>query len=203
VLIEAGYLKTLLSTRTGVRTIRGSSGSRRGSGPQPTNLVMTTTKGLAEGELRQELLKLLAMRNKPFGVVVRRVGNPLLRAARSPTAFFSMMGGPLNMPRVEGGLVAFKLFPDGREELLRGVEIAGLGPEAFKDIVAASQAGTPYSAPFRPASSRLASMTTGMMGGDAVVSLVTPSLLFEEVNLKKPSGDIPQPPAAKHPFFDR
>jgi hypothetical protein len=202
-LIESGYLKTLLSTRTGVRTIRSSSGSRRGAGPQPTNLVMTSTKGLAKGELRQELLKLLARRNKPFGVVVRRVGNPSLRANRDPMALYSMLGGPPNVTRVEDGLVAFKVFPDGREELLRGVEIAGLGPEAFKDIVAVSQVRAPYSAPFRLASSRISLMTTGMMGGDTVVSLVTPSLLFEEVNLKKPSGDIPSPPVARHPFFDR
>jgi hypothetical protein len=118
-------------------------------------------------------------------------------------ASFSIMGGPANVARVEGGLVAFRVFPDGREEFLRGVEIAGLGPEAFKDIVAASQVGTPYSAPFRLASSRLSPMATGMPGGEAVVSFVTPSLLFEEVNLKKASGDIPSPPVARHPFFDK
>lgn len=202
-LIEGGYLKTLLSTRTGVRTIRKSSGSRRGAGAQPTNLVMTTTKGLAEGELRQELLRLVGRRNKPFGIVVRRVGNPLVRATRDPVALFSMMGGPPNVARVEGGLVALRVFPDGREELLRGVEIAGLSPETFKDIVAASQVGMPYSAPVRLASSRLPLMASGMPGGDAVVSFVTPSLLFEEVSLKKPSGDIPLPPVARHPFFDR
>jgi hypothetical protein len=114
-----------------------------------------------------------------------------------------MTGASPNLTRVEGGLVAYKVYPDGREELLRGVEIAGLSPEAFKDIVAASEGQTSYTAPFRSPSSRFPYGATGMMGGTAIVSVVTPSLLFEEVNLKKPSGDIPQAPVAKHPFFDK
>ncbi len=202
-LIRDGYLETLLSTRTAVRSVRKSSGNCRGNGPQPSNFVMTASKGLTEADLKQAMLKLVSVRGKPFGVVVRRVGNPSLRVGRDSMTFSSMTAASPNLTRVEGGLVAYKVYPDGREELLRGVEIASLSPEAFKDIVAASEGQTSYNAPFRSPSSRLAYGATGMMGGTAIVSVVTPSLLFEEVNLKKPSGDIPQAPVAKHPFFDK
>lgn len=200
-LVEGGRLKTLLSTRSGVRSIRQSSGSRRGAGPQPSNLVMTASKGLSETDLKQELLKLAAGRGQPFGVIVRRVGNASLRVGRDPASFFGFAGGPPNPTRVEAGLVAYKVFPDGHQELLRGVEIAGLGPEAFKDVVAASEAGSAYSAPFKSQWSQLPLALPGGRG-ETLVSLVTPWLLFEEVNLTKPLGDIPQPPVAKHPFFD-
>ena len=36
-----------------------------------------------------------------------------------------------------------------------------------------------------------------------VVSFAVPALLFEDVTLKKPSGEIPKPQVAKHPFFDK
>lgn len=199
-LVEGGRLKTLLSTRSGVRSIRQSSGSRRGAGPQPSNLVMTASKGLSEADLRQELLKLAAGRGQPFGVIVRRVGNASLRVVRDPASFFGFAGGPPNPTRVEAGLVAYKVFPDGHQELLRGVEIVGLGPEAFKDVVAASEVGSGYSAPFRSPWSQLPLALPGGRG-ETLVSLVTPWLLFEEVNLTKPPGDIPQPPVVKHPFF--
>jgi hypothetical protein len=36
-----------------------------------------------------------------------------------------------------------------------------------------------------------------------LISLAVPSLLFDDVTLKQPSGAIPKPPVAKHPFFDK
>jgi len=201
-LVEGGRLKTLLSTRSGVRSLRQSSGSRRGAGPQPSNLVITASKGLSQADLKQELLKLAAGRGQSFGVIVRRVGNAAFRVSRDPASFSGFAGGPPNAPRVEAGLVAYKVFPDGHQELLRGVEIAGLGPEAFKDVVAASEAGSAYSAPFKSPSAQLPLALPGGRGA-TLVSLVTPWLLFEEVNLTRLSGDIPQPPVAKHPFFDK
>jgi hypothetical protein len=32
--------------------------------------------------------------------------------------------------------------------------------------------------------------------------VVTPALLFEDLTLKKPTGEIPNPPVANHPFFE-
>jgi hypothetical protein len=33
--------------------------------------------------------------------------------------------------------------------------------------------------------------------------VVTPALLFEDLTLKKPTGEIPHPPVAGHPFFEK
>ena len=38
---------------------------------------------------------------------------------------------------------------------------------------------------------------------EPLVSMVTPSLIFEDLTLKQPSGEIPNPPVASHPFFER
>jgi hypothetical protein len=67
------------------------------------------------------------------------------------------------------------------------VELTGMSTSLFKEIVAASKDSTVYNAPFRT----------------QAVSFVVPSLLFEDISLKKPSGEIPKLPLIKHPFFDK
>jgi hypothetical protein len=40
-------------------------------------------------------------------------------------------------------------------------------------------------------------------GGAPVVSMAVPSLLFDDVTLRKPSGEIPEPPGSPPPLFAR
>ncbi len=86
-------------------------------------------------------------------------------------------------------------FPDGREELIRSAVLTGIGDSSFRDIVAASQDLTVYSVAFRgqPRLPFTASV------GTPVVSLVVPSLLFEDVTLKRPSGGLPALPVVPRP----
>jgi hypothetical protein len=95
--------------------------------------------------------------------------------------------------RVEPTILAYKVFPDGHEELLRNVEIAGMSVQTFKEILAAGREPYVTTLPFRSASA----------SSYSTVSFAVPALLFEDVTLKKPSGEIPKPQVAKHPFFDR
>jgi hypothetical protein len=181
-LVEKGRLKTLLVSRSPVRGVPVSSGSFHGNGPAPSNLIVTAAEGLASAALKAELLKIAQQRGRPFGVIIRRIGNPQFRTER---VFVSSRG---NGVRIEPAIEAVKVFPDGHEEPLRNVEISGFEASAFKDILSAGAEPTVLALPFR---------------GGNLMSYVVPSLLFEEVTLKKPSGQIPKPPLAKHPFFDK
>ena len=94
---------------------------------------------------------------------------------------------------------------DGYEQVVRNAEMSGLTVAAFRDIVAASKEQTVYSTPFMPAGA-LAGMLSGggpAESGVAILSFVVPSFLFEDLTLKKPTGEIPKPPVAGHPYFDR
>ena len=104
--------------------------------------------------------------------------------------------------RVEGAIEAYKVYPDGREELVRNLEISGISAATFKEIVAASEGQTVYAAPF---TGGLSFFFFGAQsgGGSPLASWVVPSLLFEDITLKKPSGEVPKPPVAPHPYFDR
>ena len=97
---------------------------------------------------------------------------------------------------------AFKLFPDGREELIRTAELLGLSESSFREIVAASETLTAYHTTYRPqggfALSALFLLSSGPTSS-TVVSLVVPQLLFEDVTLKRPTGDVPNLPLIAHP----
>jgi len=197
--VENGMLKTLLATRNPVRGITRSTGHRRGAAALPSNLVVSAEGGVEAKALRAELMSLVKQRGTPYGIVVRRIANASLKASRDSGAF--MIGAAGREASVESLIQAHKVFPDGREELVRNLELSGISETAFRDIVAASKEQTVYSAPFT-ARGFAFDMIGGEPGPPPIVSLVVPSLLFEEVTLKKPAGEIPKPPASKHPFFD-
>jgi hypothetical protein len=175
-LVEKGILKTLLVTRNPVRGIEHSTGSRHAGQAAPSNIFVTVENGLSAAELRAKFLDLVKRRNKEFGIVVRR-----MRHAAAP-------------------VLAYKVFPDGREELIHGMQFAGLDAAAFKEIVAASKDQNMLTVEFRP------QRTMGMFSyGDEAytpVTLAVPSLLFEDVTVRKVRGETPKPPVAVHPYFE-
>ena len=207
-LIAAGTLRTLLSTRTPVRGIERSSGNRRGGGPAPSNLILTVSDGATKEELRLEMIDLVTGRGLKYGVVIRRVVNPAVQMAIDPMGAVAVMiaGGGLQQG-LKPAIEAVKVFPDGREELVRNVELTDVSAAAFRDIALAGadmavttltlQAGGGSGLGF------LMSLGSGGQPGDTamLVSVAAPSLLFEELTLKRPTGEIPRPPLSAHPFF--
>jgi hypothetical protein len=179
-LVDNGILKTLLTTRDPVRGFDHSSGSRHAGQAAPSNLFVTAESGLSEADLRAKFLATVKQRNKEFGIVVRR-----MRTAQRP-------------------VMAWKVFLDGHEELIRGVQFTGLNPSAFKDILAASKDQNILTM------SRRASATNALIGfasgGEdeafAPITVAAPSLLFDDVTVHKVRGETPKPPVAPHPYFD-
>lgn len=185
-LIENGRLKTLLVSRAPVRGVLASTGSLHGTTPLPTTLVVASSEGRDAAALKAELLKNVQQRNKPYGVIVRRI----VGGGQAQAVIMSALRGNA---RVVNTVVAVKVFPDGHEEPLRNVQVAGLDATGFKDILASGSQPYVTVVPFRVAP----------IGGSNVVSIAVPSLLFEDVTLKKPAGQLTKPPIAKHPYFEK
>jgi predicted Zn-dependent protease len=186
-LVQKGILKTLLSTRVPVRSVLETNGHRRGSMAAPSNVIVTTEKGLSDDELRAELLRLVKQRGLDYGMVVRRLSYSL----RSPTMdpFVTMVvSGPVPNPGETNPILVYKVFSDGHEELVRDTEVSAITYTEFKDIAAASTAASVYTTAFSP--------------GGALVSFRVPSLLFDDITVKKPSGEIPKPPVVPSPLAD-
>lgn len=206
-LVEHGILKTLLTTRSPVSGIGQSNGHRRGAGILPSNLIVTADGGLSEAALRERFIQMLKQRDKEFGIVIRRLGNPALKASPEDLGAMLMQRGR-NDERVDNPILAYKLYADGHEELVRNLELTQIGAATFREILAASDSPTVYSAP-------LIARTMGMFqtvslfdvaqgeAGAPLVSVAVPSLLFDDVTIRKPGGQIPQLPVSKHPYFEK
>jgi predicted Zn-dependent protease len=202
-LIDQGVLKTLLHTRGLLAGTEHSTASRRGLGAMPSNLIFTSTKSMTSDQLKAELLKVVKQRNKEYGIIVRRMGDQMLaqNMLRSRVVIFTS-GAPQAI-EVEPLIEAYKVFPDGHEELVRNLTVNGLSMGAFKDILAVSDTPSVETRPFRQ---KIFSPATGgiqSIPGPNLVSVAIPSLLFDELTLQRPKGDIPNLPFTKHPSFDK
>ena len=200
-LIERGVLKTLLATRTPVPGIAASTGSRRGETPSPGNLFVEARGGFGQDEMHDELMLLAAERDLDHALVVRRIGSSAARLAMGAMQPGSLpsMGGQGSS--VQPLLAAYRVFPDGREELIRTAVLSGVTEATFRDIVAASAATTRHDLVFFPLPA-LAAMPgmSGVVGTPTTYSMVVPSLLFEDITVKRPGGDLPQRPLVPHPL---
>ena len=196
--VQRGILKALLATRTPVSGVSNSTGNRRNARPSPSNLFLIPRNGLKQEEISRELLDLVEERGLDFGIVVRRIGSPDMRLSRERGFFFSMPGEETR-PKLKPLTEAYKVFPDGSEELIRKAVILGLSASGFREIAAASEVLTPHHTTMRlPMMNPFSSI--GFMGPPPIISLVVPSLLFEDLALRRPPGDIPRPPLLASPL---
>ena len=180
-LIENGMLKTLLMSRDPVRGFDHTTGSRHAGQAAPSNVIVTSSAGLSAADLHAKFIDLIKQRNRPFGIVVRR-----LRTANNV-------------------VLAYKVFPDSHEELVRGLQFVGMNPAAFKEIVAASKEPNFLAVQYRPPQTGPGMMMMSFESEENAtpVSLVVPSLLFEDATMRKLRVASPNPPVAGHPFFDK
>jgi predicted Zn-dependent protease len=206
VLVDKGILKTLLHTRALLSGTTHSTASRRGNGPMPSNVLVSADKTMPMDQMKAELLRMAKQRGNEFAVVVRRMSNPMLQQSLGRSRIVIMTRGDgAGSINVEPLTEAYKLFPDGHEELIRNLNINSLTLASFKDIVAASDSTGVYTAPIRM-TIRTPGMNLGLFapgGPPNIVSVAIPALLFEDLALQRPVGDVPNLPFTKHPYFDK
>jgi hypothetical protein len=99
-------------------------------------------------------------------------------------------------------LVVYKVYQDGHEELVRNVTLEGVSAASFKEVVSASANSTVYTIPFLSIRHSVFNVLGGGAWAEAappMVSMVVPSLLFEDVTLKQPVQENPKLPLSPRP----
>ena len=92
-------------------------------------------------------------------------------------------------------LLVYRVYPDGREELVRGLRFQGLTTRAFKDIVAASNESFVYD--FTDSNAPLALVGAGSFTDTA--SVIAPGVLFDELELEPAQDEVATPPIVPAP----
>ena len=160
--------------------------------------MVVADKGVPKEQLRADLVKRAKARGKDYAIVVRRVGNGGLNALEQMAAQARSQAGPASAM-----LEVYKLQADGKEVLLRGAEITGLTANSFKEVAAAGDRRTVIHRMFLPRTTGLLGASSGVTAmGAPIVTVSVPSLLFEELTLKKNTTSVPNPPESAPPAFD-
>lgn len=186
-LVERGILRTLLSTRVPLAEVPQSSGSRWRDSPVPSNFLIEPSRSASSDELKEELFLLAADRGLDHAVVVRRMGT---RLAKLPAGVFGSAASS-----VEPLVGVYKVFPDGSEQRIRTASLSTFAASDFRNIVAVSDTATRHETGFSPT-------PAGVPGAGPIwpISVVTPALLFEDVAIRRPPGNIRKPPVTPHPL---
>jgi len=128
--VQNGVLKNFLMSRTPIANFDRSNGHGRhqqgyATAARQSNLIVESTKSVSRDELKKMLIEQIKAANKPYGLFFDDIEGGFTFTQRViPNAF--------NVRPT----VVYRVYPDGREELVRGVDLIGTPLTSFSKIVA-------------------------------------------------------------------
>ena len=207
-LVSNGKLKGLLMSRRPGSDFEASNGHGRaafGIDARPTmsNLFFTSTETVSKDELKKKFLDACRAEKLDYCLVVRQMDNPSISIMHQEdfTELLASFGGSAATDRLP--LVVYRVYvSDGREELVRGARITGFSPRSLRNIESIGNDDYVYNY-MQNQSAGVAGTALGAFGtaqNGVPASVVAPSLLFEEVEVRGARGEpkrlpiLPEPP---------
>jgi predicted Zn-dependent protease len=207
-LVDEGKLKNLLMSRRPGPDFEKSNGHGRSAflsdaHPVMSNLFFTSTETLSKDDLKKKFLDTCRSEKLEYCMVVRQMDNPSLSLLHQDdfSELLASFGGNAATDRLP--LVVYKIYPaDGHEEIVRGARVSGFSPRILRNIEAVGD--DPFVFNYMQnqtagvAGTSLAAFGTAQNGLPA--SVIAPSLLFEEVEVRGARGEpkrlplLPEPP---------
>ena len=196
--VENGNLKELLMSRRPGPDSNESNGHGRAAflneaKPTMSNLFFTSAETLSPTELKKKFLEECRAEKLPYCVIVRQMDNPtlsLLHQEDFSELLASFGGGAGTGDRLP--LLAYKIYPeDGREEMIRGSRIVGLNSRALRNIGGIGNDDFVYNY-MQSQANGFAGTALGAFGsanGGLPASIVAPSLLFDELEVRGARGE--------------
>jgi TldD protein len=209
ILVENGNLKNeLMSRRPGPDFDRsnghGRSAFLNDAKPTMSNLIFSSTETLPPDELKKKFLDECRAEKLSYCLVVRMMDNPtlsLLHQEDFSELLASFAGGAGTSDRLP--LIVYRVYPeDGREEIIRGTRIIGLNTRALRNVAGIGNDNFVYNY-MQTQMSGFAGTALGAFGSaqnGLPASVVAPSLLFEELEVRGARGEpkrlplLPAPP---------
>ena len=183
-LIDRGVLKTYLMSRTPIKTVSHSNGHGRAApGIKPRARMGVTIVGadpkmsVPLDLLKVKLVEQVKAQGKPYGIIIQE-----------------MTGGDTNTSTYGyqafrgASSIMYRIFPDGKEELVRGVEVVGTPLTSINKILLASKQRGVFNG------------YCGAESGMIPVSAIAPALLLKEVELQRAKQKSVPAPILPSPF---
>jgi hypothetical protein len=203
-IVEDGMLKSLLMSRRPGPDLSRSNGHGRSAGlsePRPMmgNLFVESAQGESPADLRKKFLEECKAEGLASCVVVKQMDNPALSAQRQDDFTEALMsgGGAERAP-----LLVYRVFvADGHEELVRGAKLAGLNLRSLRNMAGVGNDAALYAFYQNPMQG-IAGTALGAFGsaqGGVPTTVVAPSLLLNDVDVRGARGEPRRPPLVPPP----
>jgi TldD protein len=208
-LVESGNLKNELMSRRPGPDFDQSNGHGRAAflndaKPTMSNLMLTSSETLSPVELKKKFLDACRAEKLAYCLVVREMDNPalsLLHQEDFSELLASYGGGAGTGDRLP--LVVYRLYPEsGREEIIRGARIIGLNTRALRNLAGIGNDNFVFNY-MQSQENGFAGTALGAFGSarsGLPASMVAPSLLFDELEVRGARGEakrlplLPPPP---------
>jgi hypothetical protein len=197
--IEKGVLKSFLLTRQPVKGYEGSNGRARypaGGGTclaGISNLIVSSSEATPAADMKKKLVEMLQSRGKPYGMIVRKLDYPSTASLDEARRIVSAQQGvahPVSVP-----LLIYKVYADGHEELVRGMQFHGLTARSLRDILAAGDDAAQLDFMDSPAPFDLVGLSNFTMEA----TVVAPSVLIDDLELRPTDDEQPKLPLVPAP----
>ena len=181
-LIENGVLRGFLMSGSPIEGFPVSNGHGRASfGRLPVarmgNTRLIASKTVPYAELEKQLLQEIRSQNKPYGYIIEDLsGGFTMTESDMPQTF-----------KLEPKLV-YRMYPDGRKEIVHGADIVGTPLVSFGQIIAAADDDDVFNG------------TCGAESGWVPVSAISPSVLLKSLEIEKAAKSDNKPPILPSPY---
>jgi TldD protein len=165
--LDHGVFKNFLMSRSPIEGFPNSNGhGRRQQGNAPvarqSNLIVMVDHPVSRDELKRQLIEEVKKQNQKFGLFFEDIqGGFTLTSRFTPNAFNVLP------------IMVYRIYPDGREELVRGVNLIGTPLTAFSKIVAGDGEVATFNG------------VCGAESGSVPVSASSPDLLVSQIEVAK------------------
>ena len=197
-IVENGNVKQLLMSRRPGPDSDQSNGHGRSAflndaKPTMSNLYFRSTDTLSPADLKKKFLDECRSEKLPYCLIVREMDNPsisLLHQEDFSELLASFGGGAGTGDRLP--LIVYKVYPeDGREEMIRGSRIIGLNTRMLRNLGGIGNDEFVYNY-MQSQVSGFAGTALGAFGSaqnGLPASLVSPSLLFDDLEVRGARGE--------------
>jgi predicted Zn-dependent protease len=182
VVVDHGILKNFLMSRSPIEGFPHSNGhGRKQQGfaavARQSNLVVEVSSPVSHAELKKMLIEEIKKQNKPFGLYFQDIeGGFTLTGRVIPNAFNVLP------------VMVYRVYPDGREELVRGVDLIGTPLTTFSKMVAGDNEIATFNG------------ICGAESGSVPVSASSPAVLVSQIEVQKKEKSQERTPILPPPF---
>ena len=180
--VKDGILENFLMGRSPIEGFSNSNGHGRAqAGFEPvarqSNLVIVNSKPVPREQLKKLLIAQIKEQNKPFGLFFDDIQGGFTLTGRSVPNAFNVLP-----------IMVYRVYPDGREELVRGVDLVGTPLTVFSKILAADDEKAVFNG------------ICGAESGQVPVSASGPGILISQIEVQKKAKSQDRPPILPAPF---